>query len=227
MGLETGVTHIDDLNASNPTYNDSLGQADDHIRNIKTALLNTFPNLGNPATATASEFNRLVGQDQEVATTDSPTFVTVTLSDVALGNVPRMSSGGFTDSPISVDSSQVMIGSGTPSEKLHVNGNIKLSGDVIKPWTIATGVTNQIVSGMRAVAKNNTAIVTFQMPESPSDGDNFMIQTTDDVTTYPVTLEQATSGDNIARVNSDYVLDQVEALFVFVFITGYGWTKSS
>lgn len=41
MGLET-VTNISDLVATNPTSADPKSQGDDHIRNIKTALLNDF-----------------------------------------------------------------------------------------------------------------------------------------------------------------------------------------
>lgn len=41
MGLETAIT-IADLNANNPSSADPKSQGDDHLRNIKAALLNTF-----------------------------------------------------------------------------------------------------------------------------------------------------------------------------------------
>ena len=41
MALET-VVNIADLNATNPTSSDPKSQGDDHIRNLKTALLNDF-----------------------------------------------------------------------------------------------------------------------------------------------------------------------------------------
>jgi hypothetical protein len=41
MGLET-VTNIADLVRTNPTSADAKSQGDDHLRNIKTALLNDF-----------------------------------------------------------------------------------------------------------------------------------------------------------------------------------------
>ena len=41
MGLES-VTYVGDLNASNPASTDAKSQGDDHIRNEKTALLNSF-----------------------------------------------------------------------------------------------------------------------------------------------------------------------------------------
>ena len=42
MALES-VTHIDDLDPENPAALDRKSQGDDHIRNIKTALINCFP----------------------------------------------------------------------------------------------------------------------------------------------------------------------------------------
>jgi len=63
MGLETGVTYIEDLDAANPIGAvDTLDECDDHIRNIKTAVQGSFPNLGAAAvTLTATEANLLDG----------------------------------------------------------------------------------------------------------------------------------------------------------------------
>lgn len=47
MGLETG-TYVSDLVATNPGATDIKGQGDDHLRLIKTALRNTFPNADAP-----------------------------------------------------------------------------------------------------------------------------------------------------------------------------------
>lgn len=43
MGLET-VTYVGDLVTTNPAAGDQKSLGDDHLRNIKTALRNTFPN---------------------------------------------------------------------------------------------------------------------------------------------------------------------------------------
>lgn len=56
MGLEA-VTGIWDLVAANPLSTDKRRQGDDHIRNIKTALLNTFPNILGAVTATHTQLN--------------------------------------------------------------------------------------------------------------------------------------------------------------------------
>lgn len=56
MPLET-VTYIDDLVATNPANSDGLAQADDHIRNIKAALLATFPGITGPLEATNAQLD--------------------------------------------------------------------------------------------------------------------------------------------------------------------------
>ena len=56
MALESG-TYINSLNAANPASTDGLGQADDHIRLIKSAIKATFPNLDGPVTATVANLN--------------------------------------------------------------------------------------------------------------------------------------------------------------------------
>jgi len=59
-GLES-VTHISDLNASWPLGSDLASTSDDHIRNIKTALKNDFPNINSAVTATPTQINQLTG----------------------------------------------------------------------------------------------------------------------------------------------------------------------
>ena len=56
MGLES-VTHLDDLDATNPLGTDPRSEGDDHIRNIKSMLLTDFPNISGVVTSTHSELN--------------------------------------------------------------------------------------------------------------------------------------------------------------------------
>lgn len=56
MALESAF-YINQLNSANPASSDSLKEADDHIRLIKSVLQNTFPNLTSPVTANASELS--------------------------------------------------------------------------------------------------------------------------------------------------------------------------
>lgn len=56
MALET-ATYISQLEPSNPAPTDQLRQADDHLRLIKQALKNTFPNITGPVTLTQGALN--------------------------------------------------------------------------------------------------------------------------------------------------------------------------
>lgn len=55
------VTLISDLDQNNPAGGDSISEGDDHIRNIKRSLKNTFPNISDPVTVTADDLNSLAG----------------------------------------------------------------------------------------------------------------------------------------------------------------------
>ena len=48
MPLESGVSEIPDLNPAWPTGTDPKSEGDDHLRNIKTAVQGSFPNLAGP-----------------------------------------------------------------------------------------------------------------------------------------------------------------------------------
>lgn len=61
MALETGIATIADLNPLNPSAFDPAMEGDDHIRLIKTALKNTFPNINSVVNATDEQLNFLVG----------------------------------------------------------------------------------------------------------------------------------------------------------------------
>lgn len=56
MSVET-VTYISDLDYTQPLTTDQRKQGDDHLRNIKLALRQTFPNITGPVTATQAELN--------------------------------------------------------------------------------------------------------------------------------------------------------------------------
>jgi len=61
MGLETG-TYIDSLNSAWPLgATDPKSEGDDHLRLIKSTVLNTFPNITGAVTADHTELNLLDG----------------------------------------------------------------------------------------------------------------------------------------------------------------------
>jgi hypothetical protein len=55
------VTHISDLNASNPLGTDPGSDVDNHIRNLKTGIKTTFPNISGAVTPTHTELNYVDG----------------------------------------------------------------------------------------------------------------------------------------------------------------------
>lgn len=58
MALET-ATYIHQLEVANPASTDQVRQADDHLRLIKSAIKNTFPNINGAVTATDEDLNNL------------------------------------------------------------------------------------------------------------------------------------------------------------------------
>lgn len=74
MGLES-VTFISDLVSTNPVSTDLKSDGDDHIRRIKSALLNTFPLVTGAVSVTHMELNALVGVTTNIQSTfDSIVF---------------------------------------------------------------------------------------------------------------------------------------------------------
>ena len=58
MAVEN-VTYIDSLDPTAPAGGDSISEGDDHIRNIKRAIKDTFPNVDGPVDLTTAEFGAL------------------------------------------------------------------------------------------------------------------------------------------------------------------------
>lgn len=81
MALET-VTHISDLVATNPTSDDPKSQGDNHIRNVKTALLTDLPNITGPVTANQAELNILDGATLSTAELNVLDGITATTAEL-------------------------------------------------------------------------------------------------------------------------------------------------
>lgn len=71
MPIEPNVSYIDDLNVSNPPATDPLSQVDEHLRLIKTAVKQSFPNISGAVTATQSVLNGLDGRVSALEGADS------------------------------------------------------------------------------------------------------------------------------------------------------------
>ena len=55
------VNYIKDLDPDNPKGSDKIAEGDNHVRNIKYALKESFPNIDGQVLATPDELNQLVG----------------------------------------------------------------------------------------------------------------------------------------------------------------------
>lgn len=60
------VTYISDLEPANPKGGDSIAQGDNHIRNTKLALRNTFPNIDGEVLVSDEELNLIQGLDRPI-----------------------------------------------------------------------------------------------------------------------------------------------------------------
>ena len=66
MPLESSFTSIADLNVNWPAIGDLVSQGDDHLRGIKSALKNTFPNVNSAVTSSDEELNYLVNATSNI-----------------------------------------------------------------------------------------------------------------------------------------------------------------
>jgi len=104
MGLES-FSFITSLNASNPVHaTDPVSQGDDHLRGLKTTLLNTFPNLNAAVNLTPTEANYLDGVTGTTGTGNmvlsaSPTLTGTITAAIAnfSGALTALSYGGITE----------------------------------------------------------------------------------------------------------------------------------
>lgn len=131
MGLEI-VLHLDDLDATNPVGTDPRSEGDDHIRNVKTALLTDFPNISGVVSSTHSELNFV---DVTAGTlTASKAIVVDGSSKIDNLNIDNLNINGNTIS--STDTN------GTVTITPHGTGDIILDG---QKWPQADGSSNYLL----------------------------------------------------------------------------------
>ena len=138
MALESG-TYIDSLNASNPASTDGLGQADDHIRLIKSAIKATFPNLDGPVTASVANLN-------------NTTAIPSTLTDLGITDG---SNGMVLSTDGSGNFSFVALPEGTTDTNYYVNGG-SFSGTTLTLQR--SGLSSISISGFPQAITDNSQI---------------------------------------------------------------------
>jgi hypothetical protein len=98
MAIEGQVNNISDLVPAYPQADDPVSQGDNHIRNIKKAIVETFPNIDDVVNASDEELNQLVGQDfaQDIADLDGR--VTINEQNITIN------AGGIADNATDISS---------------------------------------------------------------------------------------------------------------------------
>jgi hypothetical protein len=131
MGLEI-VLHLDDLDATNPVGTDPRSEGDDHIRNVKTALLTDFPSISGIVTSTHSELN----------------FVDVTAGTLTASKAIVVDSSSKIDN-LKVDNIDI---NGNTISSTDTNGTVTITphgtGDIIldgQKWPQADGSANYLL----------------------------------------------------------------------------------
>lgn len=147
MALESG-TYLNSLVTSNPTATDALAQADDHLRLIKSVLVNTFPNLAGAVTVTEGELNIIDG---------STTATSVTLVDadtVVINDGGTMVQVALTDLITYINASMTL--------RDDVVTTASLGDDVVDTANIADGaITNDKIAAGAISASKISADVSF------------------------------------------------------------------
>ena len=125
MSVEV-VTYINTLDTSFPAATDPRSEGDDHIRNIKSALKVTFPNVSGAVNVSHTTLNN-IEVTQPVADTSTKTattaFVKLAIANAAALNLP--STAGNAGKVLTVDATETPVwGGGTPDFIIQSQGVI-------------------------------------------------------------------------------------------------------
>lgn len=125
MPIENNPQYIDDLNATYPYETDSLGQVDDHLRNIKDVLKSTFPNIDGPVTATQADLNEAMVVPAMLGTGGNVTLNTnITQDDIK-------TAVGITDPAITTDGETPSLATGITAEEVRTTIGAQAAADSI------------------------------------------------------------------------------------------------
>ena len=173
MPLET-ATFINQLVETNPTGTDNANQGDNHLRLIKAAVKNTFPNVTGAVTATHTQLNTaylpLAGGALTGAVTSSSTITASGFSGPLTGNVTGNVTGNATGNA----------GTATALQTARTINGVAFNGTANISYTtdaVAEGATNRYYTDARARAavsatgtgltyNNTTGVFTFTPPNT-------------------------------------------------------------
>ena len=113
MPIENNPQYIDDLNATYPYETDPLGQIDDHLKNIKAVIKQTFPNIDGPVTATQADLNEAMVVPGILGDNGTPTLNTGITGDEIKTLI------GVVEPAITTDGSSPSLASGITAEEMR------------------------------------------------------------------------------------------------------------
>tara|TARA_S200002703_G_scaffold44715_1_gene39125 strand:+ start:15359 stop:16087 length:729 start_codon:yes stop_codon:yes gene_type:complete len=180
MGLES-ASYISSLNVANPSAQDALSQADDHLRLIKTAVLQSFPNINSAVTATPAVLNTVTAMTSDGSTPSLNTGITGAEVKTLIGVVePAIAISGSTVSLDSgTDASAVWSLLKTEAFKtIYPVGAIYTSITATDPGTLFGGTWTAFGAGRVLVGL------------SSSDGDFDTVEATGGNKTHTLTVDE-------------------------------------
>lgn len=125
MSVEV-VTYINTLDASFPAATDPRSEGDDHIRNLKSALKVTFPNVSGAVNVSHTTLNNIEVTQPVADTSTKPAttaFVKLAIANAAAASLP--STAGNTGKVLVVNESETPVwGTGTPDYLIQSQGII-------------------------------------------------------------------------------------------------------
>lgn len=217
MALET-VTYISDLVVTNPTSTDQKQYGDDHIRNIKSALKTTFPNVAGSVTPSHVEFNYLTGVTSSIQTQiDAHTTalaLKATLASPALTGTPTAPTAAAGTATTQIATCAYVVSTAfsaaLPGQTSNGGKTVTTDGSSAswvsvpsKPWTTVSGTTQTAVAGTPYLLTNASA-TTVTLPASPAANDIVVVKVANGRTDNVIVLNGNTfEDDNIGTLVLD------------------------
>lgn len=200
MTVET-ATYISQLDPTYPAAGDAKSEGDDHIRQTKGALRNTFVNLtAIPVTPTSADLNTLAG-----AATTGGVGLNVS-TQVSTDNSTKAASTAFVSTAVAAAAFAATLPSqsGNGGKYIYTDGATASWTSLGGPVTVVSGTTQTAVAGNHYVL-TNVAASTVTLPASPASGDTVWVTWANTLTTNII----ARNGNTIMGSASDMTLDTV------------------
>lgn len=217
------VTTINDLDPLNPAGTDGKSEGDDHIRNIKTGLKQTFPNIAGPMTATHDELNYLDGPIPGTASaskalvlgaTKNIDTIDVTKDGLEIGGVAVTTTAAELNllDGVTATTAQLNYVAGVTSA-IQTQLNARPTASIAKAWVVFNGNTGVIDDsyGVTSVVRNSignysitwsTAFTTTRYCLQATCGDTGNFATAD-----IIALTTTTANIRTSRSELDTLLD--------------------